>query len=199
MFQMKTKIFITIFLIIIVVGSLVVYGNIEEKMDMYGRITKIVYDEQGKLKEIYVDNISEDKKPYDMAVVIISGETDLFNDNFEKGNLLEGQILGIIFKDRPITMIYPARVEAKRIRIKDSGDKLQNGPIVNSEIEDNNQSISEKDQLELVMQKYHNLLQEGIGVSTVIEFINKHIPFLPLDKATQMINLSIFKGVIYPI
>jgi len=68
---LKTKAIIVLILILIILSSLMVCGQVEEKMDMYGEITKIFYGE-GKLKEIHIENINEDREPYDRVVVIIS-------------------------------------------------------------------------------------------------------------------------------
>ncbi len=188
MFQLKTKAIIILILLLCVLSSLMVYGQAEEKMDMYGKITKIVYDEHGKLKEVHVENINEDKKPYDKTVVIISENTEFIKGNFELSNLQEGQILGIIFKQGPITMIYPARVEAKIIRIKDSAAK------VSTENEDeilpanDNQRIVEKDRQESIMQKFNDLLQMEKGVKSVLDFINNNISIISEEKASQMIS-----------
>jgi|Wag4MinimDraft_12_1082652.scaffolds.fasta_scaffold00599_8 hypothetical protein len=143
---MKIRALITVILILIILSSIIIYGQEDSEMDMFGKITKIAYNE-GNLKEIHIENVSKDNKPYDKAVAIISEETKLITGDFEKSDLQKGQIVGIIFKDGPITMIYPARVEAELIRIKDGLENTQIKSIVNTEIENNDQKNIKKNQI----------------------------------------------------
>ncbi len=86
-------------------------GCVNEQFDMYGRVTEVVYDEQQVLREIHLDNI-DPKGNYDKVVTIISDATRFLG--FDKNlDLFQGQILGLVFKDGPITKIYPARIEAE--------------------------------------------------------------------------------------
>ncbi|MTI62233.1 MAG: hypothetical protein FH762_19985 [Firmicutes bacterium] len=185
---MKIRALITVILFLIILSSIVIYGQADGEMDMFGKITKVVYD-QGNLKENHIENVSKDNKPYDNVVAIISEETKFITDDFEKSDLQKGQIVGIIFKDDPITMIYPARAEAEIIRIKDSLENTQIKPIVNTEIENNGQRNIKKDQMESIMKEYNNLLLTETNISSVINFIDDgHISLLSEEKASQMIN-----------
>src|SRR5690554_3674795 len=186
MFQLKTKAIIILLLIPVVLSSLTAYGQIEEKMDMYGRITKIIYDEQGKLDEIHIENINKNNKPYDKVVVIVSDNTRFINRNIETDKLYEEQTLGIIFKDGPITMIYPARIEAELVSIEDNEVKpgSENEDIVSA----NNQRIVEEDRQALIMQEFNELLQMENNTIKVLDFIDNNISLLSEENASQMIN-----------
>lgn len=184
---MKIRALITVILFLIILSSIVIYGQADGEMDMFGKITKVVYG-QGNLKENHIENVSKDNKPYDNVVAIISEETKFITDDFEKSDLQKGQIVGIIFKDDPITMIYPARAEAEIIRIKDGLENTQIKPIVNTEIENNGQRNIKKDQMESIMKEYNNLLLTETNISSVINFIDGHISLLSEEKASQMIN-----------
>ena len=141
---MKIKSLIMIILAAIVLFSGIVYGQSAEKIDMYGKITKLVYDDNGKLKEIFVKNNNEDNEPYDQAVAIITENTKILQGNIENAVLKEGQEVEIDFKEGPTTMIYPARIEAKLIEVSNFVDQPQvKVPVDPEVVENDQQSVAE--------------------------------------------------------
>lgn len=127
---MKIKIILISLLISILLFSTLAFSESEVKMDFYGEITKVVFDEQGNVEEIHLDNIAEDGRPYDKAVAIITDNTDI-RDQAKNSQLEEGQNVGILFKDGPMLMIYPPQIEAEIINILSDGENNYDEELIN--------------------------------------------------------------------
>ncbi|NLM98036.1 MAG: hypothetical protein GX175_10605 [Halanaerobiaceae bacterium] len=136
---MKNKNILLVLLayILLFVSAVFAGVNDETAMDLYGRISKITLDEQGNIKEVHLENTVEEGEPYDKVVVIITDETDIINGHISE--LKEGEIVGIVFKEGPIMMLYPPRIEAELIMFGGGEDAARIMVPVDLERERNDQ------------------------------------------------------------
>ena len=93
-----------------------------ENIDIKGKITDIVYDDEKKVKRIFVEDDTPQIGSYDKGNVIIGDNTKIYSGytdvEFKGSDLKIGLEVEVTFTDDPIMMIYPITAEAKIIRVK---------------------------------------------------------------------------------
>lgn len=93
-----------------------------ENIDIKGKITEIVYDDEKKVKSIFVEDDTPQIGSYDKGNVIIGENTKIYSGytdvELKESDLKVGLEVEVTFTDDPRIMIYPVTAEAKIIRVK---------------------------------------------------------------------------------
>lgn len=94
------------------------YEEIKEDkiITINGIVSEVNYDGRN-LINILVENSSEDNKAYDKVYFLIAPETRIIKGEMETKEIEKGDKVSVEYVDGPITKIYPARIEAKLIKV----------------------------------------------------------------------------------
>lgn len=92
-------------------------NEVKEKiLTMNGVIAEVGFDENYQLQSILVENTGGSTSPFDKVVFLIS-DTKIIKGDIGTNELHKGQKISVDYVDGPITKIYPARIQAKTIKI----------------------------------------------------------------------------------
>lgn len=92
-----------------------------EPVEVSGKITQITFDEENKVKAVFVAGKKTILSGYDQANVQITSKTKIYQGYTDQvltvEALQEGVAVEVTFTDGPRLMIYPVTAEAKSIRV----------------------------------------------------------------------------------
>ncbi len=178
---MKVKAILLILLLSIVLCLGIAYGGTQPTTEMTGIIQKVVFDDQGNMKEVSVINNDEIKESYDKVIAIITDNTKILKNDLEITELAEGQTINIIFKEGPMLMIYPARIEAEQIKVTASTEAIKEKA---EQIDSPDNSSLEN----TFMDEFTTLINQDTEIMTVLEFVNNNISALSPENASTMLD-----------
>lgn len=92
-----------------------------EEVDVKGKITKLTFGSDKKLKSIFVEADKPEAGYYDKANVLIGSGTRIYkgysDEELSTSDLKVGTEVEVDFVAGPMIMIYPPQAEAKTIRV----------------------------------------------------------------------------------
>jgi len=144
-----------------------------EKIDIKGKITKLVYGNDKKVKSIFVEDNDAEKGSYDKANVIIGSDTKIYSGytdiQLTTGDLKEGTEVEITFTDDPRIMIYPTVAEARTIRVKNAEEKINSIIYKNTKYGFSFSLPENWEGYKIVLDKWEGLSIGDLGNSKVVE------------------------------